>query len=133
MPSAAGKSKKPTQEELDEERLREIEARIKELTRLIADGHDRTGADAKLQAARDQRDEQKGNHRERAFYREQLEKGPGKPIAVTQHTRAHLELASALRLRIRLGEFALDLGDSLGRLAEEQVEVLERKLKRARH
>ena len=133
MPSAGAKPKKPTQEELDEERLREIEARIKELTKLIADGHDRPGADTKLQAARDQRDEQKGNKRERAYYREEPGKGAGKPIPVTQHTRAHLELAGALRLRIRLGEFALELGDSLERLAEEQVEVLERKLKRARH
>ena len=122
MPSAGAKPKKPTQEELDEERLREIE-----------DGPDRPGADTKLQAARDQRDEQKGNKRERAYYREEPGKGAGKPIPVTQHTRAHLELAGALRLRIRLGEFALELGDSLERLAEEQVEVLERKLKRARH
>jgi SOS-response transcriptional repressor LexA len=57
----------------------------------------------------------------------------GKPIPMTQHTSAHLKLASALKLRIRLGEYALELEDSLSRLAEEQVEVLERQLKRARY
>ena len=60
MPSKPSKSKskskakpaKPTQEELDAERLREIESRIKELTQLISEGTDRTAADQKLQAAR---------------------------------------------------------------------------------
>jgi hypothetical protein len=128
MPSSTAK---PTKEELDEERLREIEAKIKELTQLIAEGHDRPGADKRLEAARASRDKQKGNHKERTFHKE--DRGSGRPIATSQHTSAHLSLASALKLRIRLGEYALELEDSLARLAEEQVEVLERKLKRARY
>jgi hypothetical protein len=131
MPSEGAKPKKPTQEELDDERLREIEAKIKELIQLIGEGHDRAGADERLQAARASRDEQKGNRRERTFHRE--DRGAGKSIATTQHTSAHLRLASALKLRIRLGEYAAELEDSLARLAEEQVEVLERQLKRARY
>ena len=131
----ASKSKskpaKPTQEELDEERLREIEARIKELIQLIGEGHDRAGADERLQGARDLRDEQNGNRRERTYHKE--DKGLGKSTPMTQHTSAHLKLASALKLRIQLGEYAVELEDSLARLAEEQVEVLERKLKRARY
>ena len=127
MPSSA----KPTQEELDEERLREIEAKIKELTQLIGEGHDRAGADERLQTARAHRGEQKGNRGERTYHKE--DKGAGKPTPMTQYTSAHLKLASALKLRIRLGEYAAELEDSLSRLAEEQVEVLERKLKRARY
>ncbi len=131
MPSTGAKPKKPTQEELDEERLREIEAKIKELTQLIGEGQGRAGADERLQAARGHRDEQKGNRGERTYHRE--DKGPCKSVPMTQHTSAHLKLASALKLRIRLGEYALELEDSLARLAEEHVEVLERKLKRARY
>ena len=133
MPAGGKKKKKaprPTQEELDEQRLREIEARLKELTQLMAEGKDRPAADDGLERARAARDEHQGNHRERAFHRAQ---GAGRPIPVSMHTRSHLELADALKLRIRLGEYALDLGDSLQRLAEEQVEVLERVLKRARY
>jgi hypothetical protein len=124
-------AKKPTQEELDEERLREIEAKVKELLQLISDGHDRERADAALGEARARRDEQAGNRRERTYHKE--DKATNKAIPMTQHTSAHLKLASALKLRIRLGEYALELEDSLARLAEEQVEVLERKLKRARY
>ena len=123
---------KPTQEELDAERLREIESRIKELTQLISEGTNRTGADQKLQSARDQHDEHRGNKKERAYYRG-ANTGGGKPIPLSQHTRTHLELADALRLRIRLGGYAAELTDSLERLAEEQVEILERELKRARY
>lgn len=131
MPSSSAKPKKPTQEELDEERLREIEARIKELTKLMSEGTDRPAADERLGRAREERDAHKGNRKERAFHKPPG--GGGKPIAVSRHTQTHLALGEALRLRIRLGEFALDLGDSLERLAEEQVEVLERQLKRARY
>lgn len=131
MPSASAKPKKPKQEELDDERLREIEAKIKELLQLISEGQGRAGADERLQAARAHRDGQQGNRRERTFHKEA--QGSGKPIPMTQHTSAHLKLASALKLRIRLGEYALELEDSLSRLAEEQVEVLERQLKRARY
>jgi len=131
MPSAGAKPKKPTQEELDDERLREIEAKIKELLQLISQGHDREKADAALGEARATRDEQQGNRKERTFHKEA--QGSGKPIPMGQHTSAHLKLASALKLRIRLGEYAQELEDSLTRLAEEQVEVLERQLKRARY
>ena len=133
MPSSASKSKpaKPTQEELDAERLREIESRIKELTTLIAEGTDRTGADERLQAARGERDQHKGNRKERAFHKDS--NAGGRPIPVSKHTGAHLKLADALRLRIRLGDYALELADSLERLSEEQVEILERELKRAKY
>lgn len=103
---------------------------MRELVQLMADGTDRPRADERLGTARAGRDRHRGNKAERVFYKET---GAGKPIPVTQHTRAHLELADALRLRIRLGQYARDLGDSLERLAEEQVEVLERCLKRARY
>ena len=135
MPSSSSgaKPKKLTQEELDEERLREIEAKVKELLQLISEGHDREKADAALGEARATRDEQAGNRKERTYHREEKGLSLSKSIPMTQHTSAHLKLASALKLRIRLGEYAQELEDSLARLAEEQVEVLERKLKRARY
>ena len=126
------KEKKPTQEELDDERLREIEAKMKELVRLMGDRANRPQADEKLEIARETRDKHAGNPRENAFHKGG-EGGGSKPIAVSMDTKSALDLAEALKMRIKLGEYALDLQDSLNRLAVEQVEILERCLKRARY
>ena len=125
-------SNKPakTKAELDEERLREIEARIKEAIELLKSGVDRGAADERVARAREERDRHKGNRSRQAFHRH---KGGKDAVPTSVHTKAALDLAEALKLRIRLGDFAADVQDSLARLAEEQNEVLERVLKRARY
>lgn len=122
--------KPKTQAELDEERLREIDARIKEAVELLKTGVDRDTSDQNVKKARAERDKHQGNHRTKAFHRH---KGGKEAITTSAHTKSALDLAEHLKLRIRLGDFAQDLQDSLTRLAEEQNEILERVLKRARN
>ena len=122
------KTPKPTQEELDDERLREIEGKIKEVLELMGGREDRDSATERLDEARGRHAENE-HSKERAFH----PTGGGKHVPMGKGTKSALDLAEALRLRIKLGEYALDLGDSLERLAEEHVEVLERSLKRARY
>jgi len=119
-----------TKAELDEERLREIEARIKEAIELLKIGVDRGAADERVARAREERDRHKGNRSRQVFHRHQ---GGKDAVPTSVHTKSALDLAEALRLRIRLGDFAADVQDSLARLAEEQNEILERVLKRARY
>lgn len=119
---------KPTQEELDEQELREVESKIKELISLMREGHHREKADEGLAKARDNHENNK-NDKTAAFHRHE----GGKHITTTNHTKSVLELAEALKLRIQLGQYALELEDSLNRAAVKQVEILERQLKRARY
>jgi hypothetical protein len=122
-------SKVITQEEKDQEELREVEGKIKEVLDLMASRHNRAKTDNDLSEARERRDEHHQNV-SGAFY-----KGEGKsvPVETTMHTRAHLQLAGVLKTRIKLGQYAGDLEDSLRRLSERHVEVLERILSRSRY
>jgi hypothetical protein len=49
------------------------------------------------------------------------------------HTKTALDLAEQLKLRIQLGQYALELDDSLQRLSARYVDVLERMLGRSRY
>ena len=124
MPDA---KKKKTKEELDQERLREVEARMKEVMDLLGKGASREKADAGLETARANQSKHAGN-KMGVFHSH----GSAK-IPLKMSTKTQLDLAEALKLRIRIGDFALELEDSLQRMAGEQVELLERELKRARH
>jgi hypothetical protein len=119
-----------TQEEKDLQELREVEAKIQEVLALMSERHTREGVDAKLEAARTRRDEAQGNGQ--SVYYHFSKKGKG-VAATTLHTHAHLQLAETLKTRIKLGQYAADLEDSLRRLSERHVEVLERILERARY
>ena len=116
---------KKTPADQDGERLRELEGRMKEVMDLLGKGVTRDGASEGLERARQARGEHKGNGK-RAFHGE-------KKVPLTMSTKTNLDLAEALKLRIRVGGFALELEESLQRMAEEQVVLLERELKRARH
>ncbi len=118
---------KPPQEELDQEELREVEAKIKEVVALLAERHTRERVDEALEGARERRDQNRGN-----TARTYQMMSP-KHIETTMHTRAHMELAEVLKTRIQLGKYAADLEDSLRRLSERHVEVLERILSRSRY
>ena len=116
-----------TPEQLDEEELREVEAKLKEVLDLMTHRHHRHRADEALETARLRRDEHAGN-RQPVFHITQSHHVP-----TTMHTKTALDLAEQLRLRIQLGKYALELDDTLQRLSERQVAVLERMLGRSRY
>lgn len=121
-------SKKPpekTPEELDEEELREVEGKMKEVLDLMTARHHRNDADARLLEARARRDDHAGN-RQPVFH-----VSGGHHAATTMHTKTELDLAEQLKLRIQLGKYALELDNSLERLSARQVAVLERMLSRS--
>ena len=116
-----------TAEEMDEEELREVEGRIKEVVGLMTAGHDRGAVDEQLSQARERRDEYHGDMRSTYHITKQGH------AATTFHTQTKLALAETLKLRIQLGKHARKLDDSLQRLSVRYVNVLERVLKRARY
>lgn len=116
-----------TPEELDEEELREVEGKIKEVLDLMTARHHRDAVDQKLLIARTQRDENMGNTQ--AVYHH----SSAHHAATTMHTKTALDLAEQLKLRIQLGKYALELDDSLQRLSTRYVDVLERMLARSRY
>jgi hypothetical protein len=122
-------SKKPqkTQEELDEEELREVEFKLKELLDLMTARHDRRRVDDTLEMARTRRDEHVGNTQS-VFHIT-----PSHRVATTMATKLSLDLAEQLKLRIQLGKYALELDDSLERLSQRYVAVLERVLARSKY
>ena len=126
MSSSSG-AKEKTPEELDEEELREVEGKLKEVLELMTSRHHRTQADQRLQMARVKRDEHTGN-KQAVFHHAGAYHAP-----TTMHTKTGLDLAEQLKLRIQLGKYALELDDSLERLTTRYVAVLERMLSRSRY
>jgi hypothetical protein len=124
---SAKKTPEKTPEELDEEELREVEGKIKEILELMTNRHHRTQVDQKLQEMRQRRDESTGNMQS-VFHIHGSHRA-----ATTMHTKAKLDLAEQLKIRIKLGQYALELNDSLERLSTRHVEVLERILGRSRY
>jgi hypothetical protein len=126
------KKKKPaeekTPEELDEEELREVEAKMKEVLELMTGRHHRDRSDDQLETARARRDEHAEN-RQPVYHHI----AAGVHAATTMKTKTTLDLAEQLKLRIQLGKYAKELDDSLERLSVRQVEVLERMLGRSRY
>jgi hypothetical protein len=116
-----------TPEELDEEELREVEGKIKEVLDLMTARHHRDRTDEKLELARGKRDEHAGN-RQPVYHI-----SGGHHAATTMQTKTALDLAEQLKLRIQLGKFALELDSSLERLSTRYVAVLERMLGRSRY
>ena len=123
---SASKSEK-TPEELDEEELREVETKIKEVVALMSAGHTRESGDEKLRAARKRQKRYEGDRQSVYHITSQGH------VPTTMHTRSNMELAEALKTRIQLGGYARNLEDSLRRLSERHVAVLERILQRSRY
>ena len=119
----------PSEEERDEKRLREVEARIADLVDLLQQGATRDAADARIHDARARVASGAGEARPllRVFH----DHG-GKRIPTTRRTQSKLQLAEALKLRLRASKHAQDLEHALHVLVREQVEILERQLGRSR-
>lgn len=116
-----------TPEELDEEELREVEGKIKEVLDLMTARHHRDRVDQHLEMARSRRDEHTGN-KQAVFHI-----SGSHHVPTTMHTKTALDLAETLKLRIQLGQYARELDDSLERLSLRYVAVLERMLGRSRY
>lgn len=125
MPSSAKQQTEKTPEELDEEELREVESKIKEVLDLMTQRFHRTRTDEDLLIARARRDQHTGN-RKPVFHIT-----PRHHAATTMHTKTELDLAEHLKRRILLGKYALELDNSLERLSARYVAVLERILTRS--
>ncbi len=115
-----------TEEEKDEQLLREIESKIKEVTELMANGHTREIVDEHIEDARTLR-ELHENDTSSVFHIT-----PSGHVPTTRRTQTSLKLAHLLKTRIKLGKYALKLDESLERLSKRYVGVLERILKRSR-
>jgi hypothetical protein len=116
-----------TPEELDEEELREVESKLKEVLDLMDARHHRERTDANLELARTRQLENTGNSQP-VFHITSSHH-----IPTTMHTKSMLDLAEQMKLRIQLGKYALNLDDSLQRLSVRLVNVLERILSRSRY
>lgn len=128
--STAKPEKPPTAEEKDEERLREVEAKIAEVTDLLASNADRDTVDRHIAGhrARVRSADAESKPRLRVFH----DHG-GKRIQTTRRTQAKMQLAGSLQTRLRLAQHATDLEHALHVLVQEQVEILERQLGRKSH
>ena len=124
---ADAEPKEPTQEEKDEERMRELEAKIADLVEIMSSGTTRESADHSVSDAKDRVQTTQGE--ERPFLRVYHDHG-GKRIPTTRRTQSKMQLADALKRRIRVGKHAQDLEHGLHILVREQVEILERQLGR---
>lgn len=129
--AAAAQPKEPTQEEKDEERLREIEAKLTDLVDLLHQGATRNAADERVRTARQR--VASGEGESRPLLRVYHDHAGGKRIPTTRRTQSKMHLAEALKLRIRVGKHAQDLEHALHILVREQVEILERQLARVGH
>jgi hypothetical protein len=118
-----------TEEERDEEELRDVESKLTEVLDLMTARHSRDRTDVNLEAARIRRHENTGNIQS-VFH--VAEKG-GHHVPTTMHTKATMDLADQLKTRIKLGKYARELQDSLHRLSERHIAVLERILARSRY
>lgn len=120
-------SRDKTPEELDEDELREIEGKLKDVLGLMAEGHSREASDEKLKTARERRDT---HHEDRTTVYHITSQGH---VPTTRHTQTKLALAEELKLRIQLGKYARNMDNTLERLSVRYVDVLERILSRSRH
>jgi hypothetical protein len=94
-----------------------VEGKIQEILSLMREDW----TDCKLQKARNRRDKHWRDIRS-AYLLERKKK----PVHTTMHTLTHLELGDALRIQIKSCQFETKLEDSLSKLSEQRVDVLER-------
>lgn len=125
---SSSKPQPKTEEELDEEELRDVEAKLKEVLELMTAKHSRDSTDERLEEARLKRYDNMGNVQP-VFH----VSSAGHHVATNMHTKCTMDLAEQLKIRIKLGKYARELQDSLHRLSERHINVLEKILARSRY
>lgn len=123
-PNAKAAAKPPTQEELDEERLRELTKIIKELLDMLAHGVSRQSADEEVDRLR--RRVASGEDEGKPLLRVYHDHG-GRKVCTTRRTQSKLMLAEALERRSRVWSYPHDLEHALHIHTHEQLEIMERK------
>ena len=116
-----------TEEEKDEEELREVESRLQEVMDLMTSRKNRKESDVALEKARIKRSEHTGN------IQQIFHVSSKHHLVTTMHTKSSLDLCEHLKTRIKLGQYALELDDTLHRLTERYVKVLEKTLARSKY
>ena len=118
-----------TPAEMDEEELREKEGKLTEIIALMTKQPfvNKAQAKEKVEQTRANQELHKGNTKSVYHITD------AGHVATTQGTKAAMEHAEALKAVIELGKYALDLRDSLDRFVGQQVEILERQVKRVRY
>ena len=119
-------STEKTPEELDEQELREVEAEMKEVLDLLSRRQNREDAGRQLEQRRATREAHEHNGQP-AMHMHGSTRAP-----TTMRTKVCLDLGESLKTNIALHRHAASLEDSLHRLCERHVAVLERILERAK-
>lgn len=120
-------SEPKTEEEKDAEELREVEQRLEEVLQLMTSRRNRKETDAALERARIARSEHTGDVTPVFHVTAQHH------VPTTMHTKRTLDLCEQLKMRIQLGQYALELDDTLHRLSERYAKVLEKILARSKY
>lgn len=120
----AAQEKPPTQEEKDEERLKELAGIIKELLDLLAQGVSRQSADEEVERLRQR--VASGEDEDRPLLRVYHSHSAGK-VPTTRRTQSKLMLAEALERRARVWSHPRDLEHALHIHAHEKLEIMERR------
>ncbi len=128
----SGAEKQPadkSQEELDEERLKEIEQKLTDLIELIHAKVTRESLDKDVETHRKRVESTKGESRPYTqIYHEHG--SSGKKIPTTRRTSSKMHLVDSLKMQLRVSKHPKDLEHALHILVQEQLEILERQTKR---
>lgn len=122
--------KPPTQEELDEEKLKELTADIEEIVELILDGDTRETIQSKIDELQSHLEMLKNESR--PLMRVWHKKG-GKKFSTPRRNSHMLDLSDAYEKKMMLEKYPDDLHHMLHVKTREKLELLERKMKRAKH
>ena len=116
-----------TQEELDEERLRELEAKIADVAKLLSEGNTRQHMTRKVKRAREQVASGDGEARPLLTV---YHSHAGMKIPTTRRTQSKMELVRLLKEQERANAHPHDLEHALHTYVREQLEIMERKVAR---
>jgi len=118
-------SKPKTQEEKDEEELREVEGKLTEILDMMTQRKSRESADDELMRARDAHSVHHGNKQPVMHITSKHH------VPTTMHTKTALDLAEKVKQKIEVHKYGMELQAALGIYAARYLSVLERIL--ARH
>jgi len=117
-------TKPKTQEEKDEEELREVETKLTEILDLMTQRKSRQSADDELTNARRSHGIHQGNKQPVMHINQKHH------VPTTMHTKTVLDLADKIKQKIEVFQFGQELETALGKHAGRYLEILERILSR---
>ena len=109
-----------TQQEKDEEELREVEAKLTDILDLMTQRKSRRTAEDELMQARQSHGIHEGNKQPVMHITQRHH------VPTTMHTKTVLDLAEKLKQKIEVHKFGMELEAALGIYAARYLKVLER-------